>query len=317
VRNEAAAEYRDSELSSVETYPPPIFVTARFRSGSTLLWNILRHAPGLTSYYEPLHPTLQKPAAQRLEARDPTHVGVQEYWSEYDRVHDFPAEGYRRPWHNTDLYLDAMDWKPRLAEYLRLLIRSAAGRAALQFNRIDFRLAWLKQMFPAAQIVHLYRHPRDQWLSVLREPTAFGPDAEPIEFLEKDYFFLVEWAHDLSARFPILDWDLVEHPYQMHYLIWKLSYLWGRTYSDISVSYEQLLASPQKTLGDIFSVLGLDQQLVSELTHLIRSNPVGKWHSYAPAEWFTTLEQRAERLLDNFLGAAAAPSLQLLQHKAA
>src|SRR5437868_4059285 len=33
----------------------PIFITGRFRSGSTLLWNIFRHTPGCTSYYEPLN----------------------------------------------------------------------------------------------------------------------------------------------------------------------------------------------------------------------------------------------------------------------
>jgi hypothetical protein len=32
-----------------------VFVTARFRTGSTLLWNIFRHVPGVTAYYEPLN----------------------------------------------------------------------------------------------------------------------------------------------------------------------------------------------------------------------------------------------------------------------
>lgn len=34
---------------------PPIFITGRFRSGSTLLWNLFRQARGVTSYYEPLN----------------------------------------------------------------------------------------------------------------------------------------------------------------------------------------------------------------------------------------------------------------------
>ena len=36
----------------------------------------------------------------------------------------------------------------------------------LQFNRADLRVAWLRQQFPQAKLIHLYRHPRDQWLSV-------------------------------------------------------------------------------------------------------------------------------------------------------
>src|SRR5262245_10101110 len=33
----------------------PIFITARFRSGSTLIWNLFRHLSGVTAYYEPLN----------------------------------------------------------------------------------------------------------------------------------------------------------------------------------------------------------------------------------------------------------------------
>src|SRR5262245_25011535 len=32
-----------------------VFVTARFRSGSTLLWNLFRNVKGVTAYYEPLN----------------------------------------------------------------------------------------------------------------------------------------------------------------------------------------------------------------------------------------------------------------------
>src|SRR5215216_4751889 len=33
----------------------PIIVTARFRTGSTLLWHLFRQVPGCTSYYEPFN----------------------------------------------------------------------------------------------------------------------------------------------------------------------------------------------------------------------------------------------------------------------
>jgi hypothetical protein len=36
----------------------PIFITARFRSGSTLLWNMFRRLRGYRAYYEPCHPNL-------------------------------------------------------------------------------------------------------------------------------------------------------------------------------------------------------------------------------------------------------------------
>jgi hypothetical protein len=46
----------------------------------------------------------------------------------------------------------------------------------LQFNRIDFRLPWFRHHFPAATILHLARHPRDQWCSCLLDPARFPPN---------------------------------------------------------------------------------------------------------------------------------------------
>ena len=43
---------------------------------------------------------------------------MSEYWSEYDRI-DGLANWYTEPWHCRDLYLDALDWKPALAEYIQ------------------------------------------------------------------------------------------------------------------------------------------------------------------------------------------------------
>jgi len=47
------------------------------------------------------------------------------------------------------------------------LIDHAPGRAVLQFNDVDLRLPWLRARFPEADILHVYRHPRDQWCSTL------------------------------------------------------------------------------------------------------------------------------------------------------
>ena len=51
--------------------------------------------------------------------------------------------------------------------YVQSVLR-ANGRAVLQF-KIDFRLDWFKTHFPMATIVHLYRQPRNQWLSFLKK----------------------------------------------------------------------------------------------------------------------------------------------------
>src|SRR5262245_50341535 len=62
----------------------PIFITARFRTGSTLLWNIFRHVDGCTAYEEPLNERRWFDPAVRGVWVDRTHQGVSDYWSEYD-----------------------------------------------------------------------------------------------------------------------------------------------------------------------------------------------------------------------------------------
>ena len=285
----------------------PVFITARFRSGSTLLWNLLRHVPGITAYYEPLHPTLQLPPEQRVPVQDPTHYDVDKYWTEYDRI-DGLENWYTEPWHRQDLYLDALDWKPALNAYLQVLIRSALGRPVLQFNRVDFRLDWLRHVFPHARLVHLFRHPRDQWLSALRKPTAFGPADPPEQFVNHDYFFLIDWVSDLSTHFPVLDWKIVRHPYRMFYLVWKLSYIWGKAYSGFSLAYEQLLAAPRPTIAELFEFLELDQQLVPRIAELVRPSGNSKWRTYADAGWFAAHERAAEALLDKLLSRPPEPA---------
>jgi len=55
-----------------------VFVTGRFRSGSTLLWNVFRQCADLTSYYEPFNERRWFRADCRGERIDTTHLGVED-----------------------------------------------------------------------------------------------------------------------------------------------------------------------------------------------------------------------------------------------
>ncbi|HZY89118.1 MAG TPA: hypothetical protein VFE78_30125, partial [Gemmataceae bacterium] len=50
-----------------------ILITGRFRSGSTLLWNLFRNVPGCTAYYEPLNERRWFDPATRGSRVDRTH----------------------------------------------------------------------------------------------------------------------------------------------------------------------------------------------------------------------------------------------------
>src|SRR6185295_9584612 len=112
-----------------------------------------------------------------------------------------------------------------MKRYVEILIERARGRPVLQFNRVDFRLPWLRKTFPGAKILHLYRHPRDQWCSTLMDPSAFPKERTIADFAAHDHFYLRNWARDLKYHFPFLDEQHLDHPYEMFYYVWKLSYL--------------------------------------------------------------------------------------------
>jgi len=300
-----AAPYR--ELPSPVPLDPraegagTILVTGRFRSGSTLIWNLFRHMKGITSYYEPLNERRWFDPATRGDRVDPTHRQVADYWAEYDGLTEL-GRHYRLEWISRDLYMDEQSWDPDLLAYTRILIAGAKGRAVLQFNRVDFRLAWFRHHFPRCKIVHIYRHPRDQWCSALLDPKRFPPNGTVQEFGPVDDFYLLLWCRDLRVLFPFLAEETAAHPYQLCYYLWKLSYLFGRRQADHSLSMEKLVTEPESELGRLFAAVEIDpaMQDMNALVKLIEKPRLGKWKEYAPEDWFRRHEDTCERTLADF-----------------
>jgi hypothetical protein len=289
--------------------PPPattrddvVFISARFRSGSTVLWNLFRHLDGWTSYYEPFNERRWFDPAARGGQTDATHRGVEEYWREYDGLGEL-ARYYRERWIDHDLFMDAQSWDPDMKRYVEVMIDRAPGHPALQFNRIDFRLPWFRHHFPRAKLLHLYRHPRDQYLSSLFDPKAVPRDVTVADFARHDHFYLLVWARDLKYHFPFLDEKAAAHPYQLFYAIWKLSYLFGRQYAHHSVAFEDLTAAPGPCLDKMFAALGIPGAPVDRLAQLVEKPRSGRWREYAPEEWFRAHEAAAEAVLADFLRA--------------
>jgi hypothetical protein len=287
--------------SSRPIQEPPVFITGRFRSGSTLLWNIFRHIDGLTAYYEPLNERRWFDPTTRGDRTDPTHKNVEEYWREFDGLEEL-GRYYREEWIRSSLLMDAHSWDPDLKRFIELLIEKAKGRAVVKFNRVDFRLPWLRHYFPAAKIVHIYRHPREQWCSVLQKPASFGPHRKMSEFLPYDMFYVSVWASDLKYHFPFLDEAAIEHPYEMFYYLWKLSYLYGMKWADHSVRFETLVREPDTELPALMHAVGIRQYDLTSLKALIEIPDLEKWKRYADDAWFQRIESRCETVLAEFYG---------------
>jgi hypothetical protein len=196
-------------------------------------------------------------------------------------------------------------WDPQMAGYVRLMIERAPGRAVLQFNRIDFRLAWFRRTFPDATIVHLYRHPRDQWCSTFPDLHEYPATAPAQDFAAHDHYYLGHWAADLAPWFPFLTASATSHPYQVFYYIWRLSYWFGVTYAHHSLSFERLVADPTNELELLFRVVGLPHADVAKSAALVTPTP-SRWVRYADDGWFRAHEDRCEQVLQEFFGTTAA-----------
>jgi hypothetical protein len=278
----------------------PIFITARFRSGSTFLWQLFKSIDGITCHYEPLNEAEWMTKGSDDAHVDATHIGVDDYRAEYEGMEDL-AEHFEKGWAFHYLYMDETHHNPKLELYLSELVARAQGRAVLQFNRVDFRLPWLRAHFPDARILHLYRHPREQWMSIVGKSARIAPDAtiEPGRITSVDGFYTLEWARDLRHVFPFLE-PAGKHPYELHYLLWRLSHSFGLAYSDASVCYEDLVDDFEHVASSMLQGLGVHHADIAQLAKLNHGKQKTRWPEYANEAWFSEREAKCDSELETF-----------------
>jgi hypothetical protein len=232
-----------------------------------MLWQLLRQLENVTAYYEPCHDNLIEHIRGQTPVQE-SHLAVKSYWDEYAPLMDRLPGLHSNALGVTRLHLEATDEWPQLEHYLRFLIdQSRPRRAVLQMNRIDFRLPWLKARFPDAAIVHLFRNPREQWLSMTRNV----PDQRLSDPDENTNYDLVLWAVALSDVFPFLLGPHLRHSYERHYLLWKLSHLMGTRCSTVSLSYDtDFVADPQRAVTTLLDAIGLSHESAPRLSTGVR-----------------------------------------------
>ena len=300
-------------IKSMGMHAKQIFITARFRSGSTLLWNIFRNIPECHAFYEPCNDLL---AAHIETGTTPpaSHRGVTSYWDEYLPILKKLRLRHRQEFGTSRLYLESQDTYPGLEEYVSFLLKSASGKIpVLQFNRVDLRLPWLRKHFPDAVILHLTRNSRDNWFSMVRGLGESWRDP-----LVNTNYDLVLWSMALSHVFPFLFGPVAKTSYHRHYLLWKLSAIMGELHSDVTLDFDNdLLGNSRKTVLLLADLAGSVDVDIERLANLVDVPETGGWRDLADEHWFEEAEAECDALLEDLglLGDFGRKPLKSIRRK--
>ena len=242
-----------------------IFISGRFRSGTSLLWNIFHNLPQYCAWYEPLHPNLLAHIKYVEPKQD--HMGIDDYWQNYRRLENL--KGYYSSSFGQDrIYLEKHEKWDELRQYIQFLIDSSANKIpVLQFNRMDLRLDWLKNTFPQAKILHISREPYDLWLSSRKH---LEKDEDKQNESHPDAYDLLQWSANLSTYFPMLSPQKGRHSYFRHYFIWKLAQQCAQSSADLKIKHREDILNPTIGVKPIAKFLAWDkesQQLAQSLIH--------------------------------------------------
>lgn len=225
-----------------------IFIIAQGRSGSTLLWNIFRHLPKFTTFYEPLHPTLLSNIKDGFGPHGRSrHWKVTEYWEEYRQVPEL--EKYYKSLEESSLE-EKFDYFDKLSE-------STDKISVYKILRLWGHIKELRIRYPDANIIHLWRDVDTQFNSFIHG----GFEIEPGR-IALDYFG--EWRLGYELQYPNthvpeqLNGDEVLKYYKG---IWELAREEGLQYSNLSLHYESILIRPDRELKPMLEMFDCEEHL--------------------------------------------------------
>jgi len=271
----------------------PVFIVGRFRSGTTALWNILRHSDEAFAMYEPLHDTL----ATHLDhpaAPDATHRGVADYFHELRQHREQVLSLYRMGFGATRLALAAKDSYPELKTYLTALINLAGEKIpVLKCVRLDFRLAWLRKQFPHAKIIYIVRDPREQWISMAAKDNADLKVPRWLSVYQGSTF-----AANLMFYLPEIMGGDGQHSYERAYYLWRISQVIGQKYADLYVDFDrEFLTADPALFARLTSLTGIPIPPAVIAEYLRRDIPrrASAVNINVP---FVKIEQRCEAVLE-------------------
>ena len=232
----------------------PIFITGRFRAGTSFLWQLFDQLEGYCAWYEPLHPQLLA-AIKHVEPKQ-DHVGIQDYWTAY-RQHPEFEKSYSMTFATKHLYLETQDEFSALEDYINHLIELSGDQVpVLQFNRVDFRLSWLRAKFPTAKIIHIERNPLQLYHSQRKH-------IDPLHKHEAGYwdaYELLPWCYALNNEFPFLLANSRGHAFFQFYALHQLSRVVGEVHADVTINLDNHVFQSDDFIDKLSQVIPLSDQ---------------------------------------------------------
>jgi len=235
-----------------------VFLSGDFSSGSTLLWLLFRKTEAFHTLYEPLHERLREYMIYPLRSYE-HHFFSDNYFAEYKGYKEI-FKLHTDAWGRSDFYLAEDDDGSDLYRYLSYIIGmsfSRQERVALQFNRVAFRLGWLRKNFPGVPIIHIYREPQQQWNSIVRRAQAYyGREDAGQDSVDFSGMGISNWCNHLQEQYPELRAENSSNGYERYLKLYNLSREQHLMHADLSVKYEDLVSNFNEECKKIFDLVG-------------------------------------------------------------
>ena len=244
----------------MSTDKTPIFITGRFRSGTSFLWQLFDQLDDYCAWYEPLHPQLLT-AIHYVKPKE-DHVGIKDYWSTY-RQHPAFSKNYSSDFATQKLYLESKHDYHELESYIKhLILLSGSQTPVLQFNRVDLRLGWLRAKFPQARIIHIERNPLQLYFSQRKHIAE--ENLHQADYW--DAYELMPWCHALYQEFPfLLDSSPDNHAFYRFYALYQLSKLNAAKYANQSINLDVDVFQSDAFIAKLNQVVPLTSQQQSQI----------------------------------------------------
>lgn len=228
----------------------PVFLLCGGRTGGTVLADILAQLPGMSLLIEPMHPDVP-----RLATMNPRHTPA--ILKHHIRPHHMRGYAHMPQKCLRELH-GARDKDPEA--YFRFLVEEARGRPTIKVCRMYGRRHLLREWFPDAKFIHLWRGAAAQ----LHSMKLCG--------MPPNYFGMLSAARSLFESSPepqrqlYMGRDLAPALFQF---AWQLAVEEANDLADLTLNWSRLLDTPTYELGKAAVLLGFPPELGADLAHLV------------------------------------------------